>query len=76
MDPALKELANYFTERADLHTFIPNLPFMAEPSADAEEAEEEGEAEDEDEGEAEVAPQTEATTSGSAGGAEAGAPPA
>ena len=73
-----QELANFFTERADLHMFIPNLPFMAEPAADAEEAEGkgEGEADDSDEGEAEAAPQTEATGSGSVGGAEAEAPPA
>ena len=71
-----KELANYFTERADLHTFIPNLPFMAEPAADAEEDEEEGEAEDEDDGEAEAAPQAEAAASGSGGGGAETAPPA
>ena len=70
-----KELANFFTESADLHTFIPNLPFMAEPAADAEEAEEVGEAEEDDEGDAETAPQTEATASGSGDGAET-APPA
>ena len=73
-----QELANFFTERADLHTFIPNLPFMDEAAADGEEVEEEGEGEavDSDEGEAEAAPRTEATASGSGGGAEAEAPPA
>ena len=71
-----QELANFFTERADLHTFIPNLPFMAAPAADAEEAKEEGEAKDVDKDDAETALQTEATTSGSGGGAETEAPPA
>ena len=59
-----KELANFFTERADLHTFIPNLPFMA--AADDEEAEEEGEEDDEGDvgGDAEAGPRTETTDSG------------
>ena len=83
-----KELANFFTEHADLHTFIPNLPFMAAPGAEGEEGEEEGEevseantAEDKDEedeagGDAETTSQTEAPASGSGTNAEREAPPA
>ena len=71
-----KALANFFTERANLHTFIPNLPFMAAPAADAEEAEEEGVDEEDSEGDAETTAQTEATASGSGGSAETEAPPA
>ena len=56
-----KKLANFFTERADLHTFIPNLPFMAAPPAEDDEAEEEGEeAGDEAEEESEEASDAEA----------------
>ena len=73
-----KELANFFTERADLHTFIPNLPFMAAPAADGEEAEEEGEEDDDDEGDAggdaETDPRTETTASGSGTNAETDPP--
>ena len=56
-----KKLANFFTERADLHTFIPNLPFMAAPPAEDDEAKEEGEeardaeADDDEDEEAEAA---------------------
>ena len=83
-----KELANFFTERADLHTFIPNLPFMAAPAAEGEEAEEEGEEEseadatdDKDEegeagGDAETTSRTETPASGSSTNAETEAPPA
>ena len=71
-----KELANFFTERADVHSFIPNLPFKSEASADAEEAGEEGEAEDDDEGAAEITSQAEASASGTGGSAETEAPAA
>ena len=49
-----KKLANFFTERADLHTFIPNLPFMAAPPAEDDKAEEEGEEEGEEASDAEA----------------------
>ena len=83
------ELANFFTERADLHTFIPNLPFMAAPAAEGEEAEEEGDedgneadaADDQDDetearGDAEAASRAETSASGSGKSAETASPPA
>ena len=84
-----KELANFFTERADLHTFIPNLPFVAAPAAEGEDAEDEDDdeeseadaADDKDEeseadGDAETTARTETPASGSGTNAETEAPPA
>lgn len=84
-----KELVNFFTERADLHTFIPNLPFQVAPAAGGEEAEgeadeeeEEGNAADDKDGEseadgdAEATPQTETAASGPGTTADTEAPSA
>ena len=57
-----QDLANFFTERADLHNFIPNLPFMEAP-AEGEEGEGEGdEGSEADAAEDEVADDAEATS--------------
>ena len=83
-----KELANFFTKRADLHTFIPNLPFMA--AAPVEEGSEEEDGEDESEADAaddkndeteaggddETASRAETSVSGSGKSADTAAPPA
>ena len=73
-----KELANFFTERADLQKMIPNLPFMVAPAAEGEEGADEGEegneadADDDEDGEAEAGGDAEAglrtETSGSGSG--------
>ena len=76
-----KKLANFFTERADLHTFIPNLPFMVAPAAEGEEGSEADADDDEvDEaeagGDAEAGLRTETPGSGSGTGVETTAPQA
>ena len=78
------ELANFFTEHADVHTFIPNLPFMAAGPTEDEEAEEGSEAEADDAeseeaeaaGDAKTAALTDTPASGSGTNIEAKAPPA
>ncbi|KAM0927089.1 hypothetical protein ACQ4PT_003197 [Festuca glaucescens] len=77
-----RDMATYFTERADLHTFNPNLPFPVEE--DEEEEENEGDdvasAEKDDGAEAsvdaEAAPRTETDAPGSGTTAETEAPAA
>ena len=73
-----KQLANYYTERASVHSFIPGLPFLKGMEPEAEEgAEEEVDGDDGSEAEAsgEMDVDTEAADAAEAASRDAGAPP-
>ena len=78
-----QNLANFYTEFANVHTFIPDLPFYASAAAEAEEDEGEDEADDDeaeaggegaDAGAASTSTATETPASGSGGDAGTEAP--